>query len=212
MLSDYTLATLCQAQYDGATIFDSAIQRGGDCVALKNYPDCSVVIHEGSHDFLNWYNNFRAGLVEVPDFGGVEEGFYINLPEMCADLLPLIPKNKPVYLTGHSRGAARAVIMAAMLVKQGYTVICVVFGCPKPGDAVLASILEDYECRWYRNTHDFEEQDFVCDVPIFCPITFKKFSHAGECVMIDVAPPENDSWGALAWHHLELYQKGAKNG
>ena len=48
----------------------------------------------------------------------------------------------PVYLTGHSQGAAMALIAAHMLLARGYDVRRVVtFGCPKTGDARFRDFL-----------------------------------------------------------------------
>jgi rhodanese-related sulfurtransferase len=212
MLSDLACCDLCQSQYDGEAIFDHDFTNDqGDRYCIKYHPDCTAVVHEGSHDTLNWYHNFQAEMISVPDFGGVEKGFYNGLPEVMVQALPLIPKDKPVYVTGHSRGAARAGIMAAILIKQGYDVIVVVFGSPRAGDKEFSSILEGAKLRRsYRNYHDFDNQDFVCDMPLFCPLTFRNFCSPIAYRMIDERPNDPDAWGILAYHHLFLYRNGVQ--
>jgi hypothetical protein len=95
--------------------------------------------------------------------------------------------------------------MAARFIKQWYIVHIVVFASPRPGDAVLGSILASVPLRSYRNYHDFDNQDFVCDVPLPYPF---EYVHPVPQTVIDVAPELNDSWGILARHHLQLYKKG----
>lgn len=209
MLTDLDLCDLCQAQYDNAP-FDHDIIKDGDRCSIKYYLDCSVIVHEGSHDFLNWFNNVRFVMTLATDINcGVDEGFDINIGEMTSQALPLIPKDKPVYFTGHSRGAPRAQLMAARFIKQGYDVRIVVFASPRPGDSILGKLLASVPHTQYRNYHGFLDQDFVCDAPAPYPFGYV---HPIEPIIIDVAPPPNDEWGVLARHHLFLYREGIKNG
>jgi len=209
MLKDSDCAQLCIAQYnESPKAFDAHYAQRGDLCSIKYYDDCTAVIHEGSHNMPNWINNFDAIIMQT-SVGGVEAGFYIYLPEMLAGLLPVIPKDKPVFVTGHSRGAARAHIFAAMLIKAGYTVEVVTFGSPRPGDAVLAAILAMAPNRSYYNFHDIDEQDFVCDVPFDLEL-IEPFRHPTGRIRIDVAPAPDDPWLLLSRHHIELYAKGVK--
>lgn len=204
MLSDLDCANLCQAQYDGVSIFDASSSIAGVDYSIKDYPDCTAVVFEGSHDIPDWISNFDAIMLDIPDFAGVERGFYQGLPNVLIKVLPLLSKEKPVYVTGHSRGAAHAHIFAAMLVKQGYKVIVTVFGSPRPGDAKLAAILAPFPNRSYRNYADFDNQDFVCDVPFDITI-LAPFVHPYKQKVINIAPAPADPWGILARHHLFLY-------
>lgn len=204
MLSDLDCANLCQAQYDGASIFDVSDSICGVDFAIKTYPDCMAIAFEGSHDIPDWISNFEALMIDVPDFAGVERGFYQGLPNVLVATLPLFPKEKPVYVTGHSRGAAHAHIFAALLIKQGYKVIVTVFGSPRPGDARLATILAPFPNRSYRNYADFDHQDFVCDVPFDIEIA-APFVHPYKQKIINMPPAPGDPWGLLARHHLFLY-------
>lgn len=205
MLSDLDCANLCQAQYDSlGGIFDAVSSIAGVDFAIRSYPDCMAVVFEGSHDLPDWISNFDAVMLDVPDFAGVERGFYSGLPDVFIHVSPLLPKEKPVYVTGHSRGAAHAHIFAAMLIKQGYIVIVTVFGSPRPGDAKLAQILSAFPNRSYRNYAGFDHQDFVCDVPFDIEIA-APYVHPYKQKIIDMPPAPNDPWGLLARHHLFLY-------
>jgi hypothetical protein len=207
--SDFDLAKLCQSQSLNENIFDHDFVVSGDRYSIKYYPDCTVVVHEGSHDFLNWFYNADFVMIKIPDFAGVDMGFDLNVSVMTQQAIPLIPKDKPVYFTGHSRGAPRAQLMAARFIKQGYQVVVVVFASPRPGDAMLARILNEMPIRSYRNYGNFDEQDFVCDVPLPYPFGYV---HPVDQIIIDVPPEPNDAWGIFARHHLQLYIEGLQNG
>jgi len=209
-ISDLDCANLCLSQYNGEDIFDRTFCVGGDVVSVKNYPDCTAVIHEGSHDAPNWINNFDAVMQQIDDFGGVEQGFYVNLPAMMVSLQPLLDKSKPIYVVGHSRGAARAHICGAMLIKRGYNVEVVTFGSPRPGDAVLSAVLASAPNRSYFNYHSIDEQDYVCDVPLDLTLV-SPFVHPAARIKIDVAPEPGDPWLLLARHHVQLYIKGLES-
>jgi Lipase (class 3) len=203
MLTDLDCANLCQAQYDGDDIFDHvSVNAQGDCYSIKYYSDCTAVVDEGSHDLLNWINNAKFIMKQIPGFAGVDEGFDIGVPETTAAMLPLIPKDKPVFFSGHSRAGPRALLRAARFIKQGYTVFSTVFASPRPGDAALAAILSSATIRSYRNYRSFDDQDFICDVPTPYPFGYV---HPVQPILIDVAPQPNDEWGIFARHHLSLY-------
>ena len=206
MITDRQCAQLCIDQYNGGTGFDGQYGQGGDFCSLKYYPDCTAVVHEGSHNMPNWINNFDAIMMQT-SVGGVEAGFYINLPQILAALISSIPTNKPVVITGHSRGAARAHIFAAMLIKQGYTVEVVTFGSPRPGDAALAAILANAPNRSYYNFGHIDDQDYVCDCPLDLELV-EPFVHPAGRIQIDIPPQPNDPWLLLARHHIELYYEG----
>lgn len=205
MLSDLDCANLCQAQYDGKAIFDQSFSINGVDFSIKNYDDCGAIIFEGSHDLPDWISNFDAVMVDTT-IGGVEQGFYMGLSQCLLKAIPLLPKGKPIFVTGHSRGAAHAHLFAALLIKAGYDVVVVTFGSPRPGDARLAAILSTKPNRSYRNYLDFDNQDFVCDVPLPLP-PLTPYVHPSQQVIINSPAAPGDSWGILSRHHLFLYTK-----
>lgn len=210
-LTDLDCANLCEMQYgaDFNEFFDWTATTFGVTWSIKKYPDFCAVVFEGSHNLPDWMSNFKAIMIQIPDLGGVEQGFYDGLPQTMEQINPLLPKDKLIYVTGHSRGAAHAQIFAAMLIKKGYKVEVVTFGCPRPGDENLAKVLSTMPNRSYRNFHDFDEQDFVCDVPLGI-IVLAPFIHPSSQITIDVAPANGDPWLLLARHHLQLYIEGLK--
>jgi hypothetical protein len=207
MLVDLDLANLCQAMYDGRDTFDVDQHTSGVDWAIKSYFDCTAIVFEGSHDLPDWVSNIEFEMIQVPDFAGVEKGFYDGLPDVYAAAERYLPKDKTVYVTGHSRGAAHAQIFTAMLIKGGYRTVTVTFGSPRPGDKDLANILIASTNRSYRNFHTFDEQDFVCDVPLCHPFGYVR---PGVDLIVDVAPSPDDPWLLLSRHHLGLYIEGVK--
>lgn len=207
MLSHLEYCDLLQAQYDATPgVFDHDFtDQNDDRYCIKYYPDCTVVAHEGSHDPENWYNNARFDMIRVQRLGGVAQGFYVGIPEATKQAIPLLPTNKPIYVIGHSRAGPRAWLMAALLRENGYTPIVVTFACPRVGDAIFAATVKGIEGYSYRNYHNLDQQDFVCDVPFPHPFGYV---HPIQPILIDVAPDQHDEWGIFARHHLFLYRRG----
>lgn len=205
MPTDLEIALLLESQYNREQgIFDHDFSIEGDRCCIKYYPDCTVIAHEGSKDFLQWFNNAKFVMVQIPDFAGVDEGFDINIDAMTVEALPLIPKDKMVILAGHSRGAPRAFLMAARLIKQGYNITVVALASPRPGDAALTAILSKATIRSYRNYRDFDHQDVICDVPF--PFPFKYVHPDPNPITFDIPPDPNDPTGELGRHHIQHYR------
>lgn len=206
MLSDLQIAQILQDQYNATpNTFDFADRIDDVSFGIKRLPDCTVIAFEGTYCLPDWMSNFDTVMIHPPGIGGVSRGFYDGLPETLAALSPMLDR-PPIYCIGHSRGSAHAQIFAAMLINAGYKVEVVTFGAPRTGDAALAAILSKSLCRWYRNYHDEEHQDLICEVPIDIP-ELAPYVHPGTEIRIDIAPQPNDNWGVFARHHLFLYQQ-----
>lgn len=206
-LTDLECAKKLQEQYDNVAGFDRVLRIKGVDVAIKKYLDCTLVAFEGSHNVHDWLSNFEACMIRAPGFGGVEMGFYDGIPETLKALDSDLDKSKPVYVTGHSRGAAHAHIFARALIIEGFVpsmVKRVVFGSPNPGDNILAGGLADSPVNSYRNYRNHLDQDFVCAVPEPVPVV-APYMHPGPRIIIDQPGLPNDPWLLLARHHLFLY-------
>lgn len=86
---------------------------------------------------LDWAQDFEAALVPWGFVGGkVHAGF-----SAAVDTLPMdLPKDKPVYFTGHSKGGAMAVLAAvAHFLAGGKVADVVTFGAPRAGDVDFAA-------------------------------------------------------------------------
>lgn len=211
MLTDYEIALLLQQQYDGFSgVFDVSAPNGTVSWALKHYDDCDVVAFEGSHDLPDWERDFKGAMIHVDGLGGVHGGFYEGLPEVLANVMPLLAKTKPIIVCGHSLGGGESQIFAGLLANAGFTEISIVtFGCPLPGDQQLADLIALFPNRSYWNYRDFFHHDIVGSVPINLPDEPYVFPCAR--TLIDEPPEPLDAWGLASWHHLSpLYLNGLR--
>ena len=174
----------------------------GVVFGVDTMTDCTLIAFRGSTVFLDWIRDFEAEMIHT-SIGGVEKGFFDGLEECFAVVAGVAPKGNPIYVTGHSLGAGRAHIFAALLIKGGYNVEVVTFGSPRPGDAELAKILNPFPIRSYKNG-----PDYVCDVPL--PLPLLPYDHPSKLIPLYEKPSADDEWGPLSWHHSQLYLQALK--
>ena len=114
---------------------------------------------------------------------------------------------RPVIVTGHSLGAARACLYAGLACVAGNApAALVLFGSPKPGFQRLAGILSPVPVRSYRNGDGFRH-DLVTDLPF--RIAVESYCHVSPMTPVRADPPPDDPWGPFAWHHMALYVSAA---
>jgi len=102
-------------------------------------------VFRGTKNVMNWWINFHSNLVDFPIAGPTAQvhfGFvaayaflYYPIKDALIDLLPLCP-NCPIYVTGHSLGAAMATL-AAYTLKYSYPSVdvrSITFGSPRVGN------------------------------------------------------------------------------
>jgi len=132
--------------------------------------DQIVVSFRGSHNFLNWVDDFQVWQKEYPGIPGayVHEGFYnawqdLSSKGMLKDYQELVAKypGKKTLSTGHSLGAAVASIAALDLANSSDStgageVEVYTYGCPRWANAVLAkAFMERVDVNWrVVNVHD----------------------------------------------------------
>jgi predicted lipase len=116
-------------------------------------------------------------------------------------------KNKlghKVIITGHSLGAARARVFAALRVVNHLPVdrLCV-FGSPRPGFANLARVIQKSGMihMSFRNRNDP-----VTEVPTILP----QWEHTENYILLDEHAIADD-YSPLRDHHIELYQRGVNH-
>src|SRR6202022_242093 len=88
--------------------------------------------------------NFQAWVEPIHhhDLGPVHAGFYSGMRTVERELGTLVPPPRPLVICGHSLGAARAVILSALLTLDGRAPIArICFGEPRAGFARLGEIL-----------------------------------------------------------------------
>ena len=113
-----------------------------------------------------------------------------------------------IYIAGHSLGAARAALYAFSRIKRGLPVDGVfLFGCPRPGDAMIRDALSQIPVRSIKNG-----DDPITDVPLDIELIDEDYCQPRDFEAVNV--PWNDSlpdWGPFNAHHIELYQEGCKS-
>jgi hypothetical protein len=115
---------------------------------LLRYPDKMVLAFEGTitgrtaQAVLDWLQDFRALQVQAMGLPGmVHKGFADQLTLIWPDILAGLQGNtQPLYVTGHSQGAAVAVLATKALELAGIAVAgTYTFAAPRPGDEVFAA-------------------------------------------------------------------------
>lgn len=205
MLTDLDLANLCLDTYWEAQNFDRIAEADGVFAGIKHYKDYSVIAFRGSTTLLDWLRDFQAVMVEDTDIGGVEQGFRRGMRDTIAVMGAELQVPSPnFYITGHSLGAARALVFAALLCEQGFGRFIkgvTVFGSPRPGGGKIAELLKGTPVKAYRNG-----SDPVCAVPVSVPL-LAEYVHPTVLTAVDIPPKVGDEWGFMARHHMELYKE-----
>ncbi len=209
MASDLDIAQVVYNLYWDTTKLDQIIDPDGVCVGIKHFIEATVICFRGSTTFLDWVRDFEdfAQMVDDPDLGGVHPGFIEGMHDVLGQVR-LDPK-KPTIITGHSLGAARAWVYAA-LVAEHDTVTAgdriVVFGSPLPGAQKIKELVTPYAKTAYKNRHDP-----VCDVPFTIPY-LDPYVFPWTNTRLNASPPPNDPWGVFADHHFDLYMQAISAG
>ncbi len=91
----------------------------GDGVVLAFRGTIPFDIHD-IESLIDWINDFDADPVEVDGLTGrVHDGFHESVASLWDEFLPAVQErmseSKPLYVTGHSKGAGMAPIAAALL-------------------------------------------------------------------------------------------------
>lgn len=186
---------------------DSIIDLEGVCIGVRNFDDATIICFRGSTTPQDWFRDFQAQMIYHPELGGVEAGF---VQGVRAALLRCDVRNpiNPLWIVGHSLGAARALVAAALLASEGLMLPedqVVTFGSPRPGAQKIKDLLANVPIRSYKNL-----RDPVCDVPFDIPL-IDPYVHPRDLIHVDAAPADDDPWGIVSDHHAELYLKAMQN-
>jgi len=113
--------------------------------------------------FIPWYH---------PVLGWAHSGFLKGAVRITEDLKSHIYKDKPVVLTGHSLGAALALIVGMLLKHDGYEVVEYVgFACPRTFVYNKQRHNEDTSVRFPITIYRYED-DIVPMVPFAFPFYY----------------------------------------
>ncbi len=148
MIAAKTLAELCKDAYGRA---DHSIKHSH--AITETIERHFVVAVRGTDSRTGWLSNFMVW--PVTRFRvNVHLGFYNGGTRLFDAIRPDLAA-RPVILTGHSKGAAEAVIVAAHLVELGKPPAAVVlFGAPRCGFQGLKSFLSAVRIANYANPDD----------------------------------------------------------
>lgn len=127
MVSDLVLAEYCAKSYGGLTL-----KAGTTELLVARRGSAKVVAFRGTDDKRDVMTNLSF----IPSYSrscGLTHGGYLRAVRgVIFDLMSRINKDDHLYLTGHSKGGAEALICARMLEVAGYNVVKVLtIGAPK---------------------------------------------------------------------------------
>jgi hypothetical protein len=206
MRPDLQLAQACLDTYETAAHWDQSWTREGVYVGLQHGPDFDIIAFRGSTSEQDWIRDFMGWPSRHEAIGYCHSGFLEGMDTVADEIAQAITASKrPFALTGHSLGAARALILGGLLITAGIIPdLAVTFGTPRPGMAKLSHILNGagFPIRHYRNG-----PDPVTEVPLTLPPLWLYQKPQPDTPLV-VAPPEVED--AFHWHHMPLYYEGVK--
>jgi len=152
----------------------------------------------------DWLRNTQAWVEPIhhDDLGPVHAGFYSGMRTVQRELTEIVP-SRPLIVCGHSLGAARAVILSALLTLDGKEPIArICFGEPRAGFARLREILAPInQQRSYRN-RNATDHDEITGLPFSLPLL--PYRHPTDLTDLTVAPMPHTLW-VFRFHVPELY-------
>lgn len=138
----------------------------------------------------DWKSNLNRPLLKS-EFGGVHAGFTESLASVRGLVFDHVPSEKPVLLTGHSRGGAIATLTAAWMAMQGFHVSSVeTYGSPRVGDADFVASYDKLL------SHVTQRHVRCCDIVPRLPERWRGYRHvSGEVYHnADGYVPASSSW------------------
>lgn len=141
-----------------------------------------IITIEGTDTLVNWYDNISIGLRK----NDIHRGFF-RYSTHCIrkyNLRTILEEtNKPIYVCGHSLGAAAAIVILfklAFLLKYKDCTL-VLFGSPKPGGKQFTEKFNN--ALPYLNIYNFQNKnDLVCKLPF----DFLGYCHINEDDILSV--------------------------
>ena len=113
--------------------------------------------------------------------------------------------SRPIIISGHSLGAARASILTALMTREfmppDAKVVC---GEPKPGFSDFANLIAKVPMRSYCCGDDLGH-DLVTEVPFTFPP--ENYVHPSKLISVKASPQPNDPFGPFKYHHMQLYNE-----
>lgn len=140
---------------------------------------CLIVVFRGSDEIEDWGINARAYQSSFNDVGKVHRGFKKAYLSIRKTLFSVLESNTlPMFITGHSLGAALALLASSELDGNKNFDSCYTFGSPRIGNSgFINSVKTQNIFRIINNS------DVVTTVPI--DFTTIEYKHLGKGYLID---------------------------
>lgn len=204
MITDLDLAQACLDTYNDAAAWDNKWTIDTVNVYLRRVEQGAIIAFEGSNSEEDWLRDFQAWPRKHPLLGYCHSGFLQGADAVYTALAKVVDGS--FAITGHSLGAAEALICAGLFSAHGRPPTKILtFGTPRPGMARLSNILNTSGAfiKHYRNG-----PDPVADVPLsIAPLWL--YQKPVMDTPLYVAPAD-DAHDPFHWHHMPLYFSGVK--
>lgn len=144
MITTADLLDVAQAAYGPADVESNICH-----AVIRQYPGCTAVGFRGTdpHSMLDLLRDMDALHTFDPVLGSVHDGFLDDVLSIAWRLVPSLPASN-IYVTGHSKGGAEALIFSAMLAYLDRPpVLVTTFGSACPGALPLAAALPGIDYR-----------------------------------------------------------------
>jgi triacylglycerol lipase len=161
--------------------------------------DLIIIAFRGTTALLDWISDARVDLVGGPA-GRVHEGFLVALSFVWREIWNYVKEERngrALWITGHSLGAALAILATAKLRLERDEAINGLynFGAPRTGDLDFARVFDlDFGQQAFRYVND---QDIVARVPL----RLMQYSHIGVFKYFDENGVQQDTadwWDIVA--------------
>ena len=206
MITDLDLIRASCDTYDPTVRWDQSWVRDDIHVALRHSGDSDIIAFRGSVDEADWIADMQGWPSKHPQLGYCHSGFLTGMEDVYSELAMAVSPDRPFAITGHSLGAARALILAGLFAVRGPKPLMVVtFGTPRPGMAKLSNILNTggFFIKHFKNG-----PDPVAEVPLtLAPLWL--YQKPQPDTPLSVAPAD-DADDPFHWHHAPLYLEGVK--
>jgi triacylglycerol lipase len=176
---------------------------GGTQAALISAATFDVLVFRGTEETPDWLANLKFDFDPWPNGGEVHSGFKHALDVVWNDIAAAVSNVRgPLFITGHSLGAALATLAAARMSGDGASRAVYAYGSPRVGDA-------EFVKRFPANVHVHRVINDNDAVPTMPP-AWLGFRHVGEarCITEDgrLVVGQKSEGIALARKVLKLVQ------
>lgn len=140
---------------------------------------CIIIVFRGSDEIEDWGINVRVYQNEFNDNGKVHRGFRKAYLSVREELFCKLENNTlPAFITGHSLGAALAILATSEICEKAYFNACYTFGSPRIGNPDFVNSIQTEAI--YRIVNN---SDVITTIPIdFANIIYQ---HIGKAILID---------------------------